>query len=525
MDPIQTPPPFAGINNKIPKVALEFPFCQSLLNFNLTEEGARLRQGDSVPYTWAVPSGSRMKGLINYTDNQFFGWYFDGATSEMIIRAVQVGVNVNTSAALGEDDYYPLYFNNYLFFFNDNLYAPGIAYNGSTFAAVGYTAASGTFLPKGGNVYKNRAYIIQSGEPAYWYTEIDAISGTVKKVNLATVISEKQNLFAIGSFTQVSANGSRVIQCFVFENGEVLFYDGSYPDSANWGLVGRAQLGTPLSPHLITYQGDSLVIARHGLVSLRDLFLTGSSEGSSLTLSDNIGALWKQYAAFGQYSRGVWDKINERLLVVFPVRFPSLYSSASFPGQTFFVFFSNLKAWTVHFNGEIFLPAPPGTANLNNGLIYSNNSVYSSSFYPATGSNNFSIIKKESNTVGSDPTYTDDSWNDGTTQVPYPYEIISAPLKTGRAYIQKVEAVDVLIESDLYDETQYTLIADFGVMESDAQYIPNPGTGTFQKPQANIGIEGSYVQYKISGATVEDKTIGYVFYGANIWETIGESPR
>ena len=48
MQPIALPPPFAGVWQKTPKISIEPPFCESLLNFNVTQDGIELRHGDSV---------------------------------------------------------------------------------------------------------------------------------------------------------------------------------------------------------------------------------------------------------------------------------------------------------------------------------------------------------------------------------------------------------------------------------------------------------------------------------------------
>lgn len=108
----------------------------------------------------------------------------------------------------------------------------------------------------------------------------------------------------------------------------------------------------------------------------------------------------------------------------------------------------------------------------------------------------------------------------------YDYEIISAPIANGRAYITKAAGMDVIQETDINDWTSYQFIKDLGVDETAAQSLPTAPTG-LQKPFVNMGIEGSYIQYKISGTTAYDvtKTVGLTIYGTNIWLDNGKSPR
>ena len=131
-----------------------------------------------------------------------------------------------------------------------------------------------------------------------------------------------------------------------------------------------------------------------------------------------------------------------------------------------------------------------------------------------------SIIEKEGATdfvdVNAQPS--------GGTSFGYYYETISAPVSDGRAFVQKGEGVDVIMQSDLYNETDHNLIKDFGVLTTESQKIPDQGTG-LQKPFINIGIEGSYIQHKISGTTTTGKSVGLTIYGTNFWRELGNSPR
>lgn len=99
------------------------------------------------------------------------------------------------------------------------------------------------------------------------------------------------------------------------------------------------------------------------------------------------------------------------------------------------------------------------------------------------------------------------------------------PLANGRAYVQKGEGVDVIVSADLHTETNYYLIKDFGVQITTAQKAGVTLSGGPEKPFINMGIEGTYIQYKISGTTSASKVLGYKLFGLNFWVEMGESPR
>ena len=120
--------------------------------------------------------------------------------------------------------------------------------------------------------------------------------------------------------------------------------------------------------------------------------------------------------------------------------------------------------------------------------------------------------------------FTDTSVETGNALLAYPYELISAPVSNGRAFVQMCGGLDVIMKSDLYSQTDFSLISDLGVKTSEVQKIPDQGT-SLQKPFVNVGIEGSYIQYKVSGTTTTGKSVGLELYGFNFYQDNGTSPR
>lgn len=517
MQPIPLPAPYAGVDELTPVIALESPFCENLLNYNLTRAGAILRNGDSILSFLAI--GSRSPKAIGvysesvsiavlYTTNT--AWYFYNANTEALLLT-------DAGAVSGGSLVTPFRFNNRLFFFiNSGFGSPGYVYDGATVAALGYTGSG--FSPLGGVAYKGRPYIAESGEAAYWYGDIGQITGALTKIDLTTVVSDSSDtLTAIGTVTLADNVSTVALIAFIFASGEVLFYSGSYPNSATWALAGTASIGKPTGPRCtIAYQGDTIVLTETGVFSLRELFLKGAEGAQDLSINSRIQKSWTALvetisssllsAVNRSQIRGVWDKVNGRLVISLP---GYLSLGALVRGSYYFIFNTELKSWYFHRSQGV------TSTGFINDICYQNNKVL---LLGDSTTGDLVVWSKEGATG-----FTDRSDTDAVEQ-PFSYEVKSAPVSTGRAYVSKAAGLDVIVNSDLYAETDYNFVCDLGVQTTTSQKV-NGVSGSLQKPFVNIGIEGSYIQYKISGTTVTGKTVGYQLYGVNLWQDSGTSPR
>jgi hypothetical protein len=303
----------------------------------------------------------------------------------------------------------------------------------------------------------------------------------------------------------------------------VLFYTGDYPNADNWSLVGRATVAQPLDfQSWFPYQGDTLLLTDAGVVSLRDLFLKGSEEGASLTLSSNAEKTWVSLVKairtalsnpigpiFAGYAdgriRGVYDSINSRLVISFPYYLAS--NGAAGFGNFYFIFDTQLLAWSFHRSGTVF------TLVNFDAAFYKGKVLVASSNEAIT---QYSVRVKEGGTSFMD------KLNDGTTEVGYEYEAKFAPVPFTKDRVHSILSIEPILQSDLYGQTNYNLIADFGRQTTDDQKV-DALTTSVQKPLVNVGITGAnFVQVKISGTTVTAKTVGLTLYGCNVQYEAGE---
>jgi hypothetical protein len=98
------------------------------------------------------------------------------------------------------------------------------------------------------HVYKSRSYFASSEEPAFWYSEINALGGTITKFPIDRVADSSGNVIDIKSWTRDGGSGPDDYFVIFLDTGEVLVYTGSNPgDASDWSIVGRYKLGKVLA--------------------------------------------------------------------------------------------------------------------------------------------------------------------------------------------------------------------------------------------------------------------------------------
>ncbi len=112
-------------------------------------------------------------------------------------------------------------------------------------------------LPIGGNnpekfrrihVFKSRSYFSTGEEPAFWYSAVNALGGSLTRFPIDRVARSSGNVIDINSLTRDGGSGPDDFFVIFLDSGEVLIYQGSNPgDASDWALVGRYKLGRVLT--------------------------------------------------------------------------------------------------------------------------------------------------------------------------------------------------------------------------------------------------------------------------------------
>jgi hypothetical protein len=439
-----------------------------------------------------------------------------------------------------------MYFRNRLYiFFNTATLAPGVNYDGSTFAVTGYTGSSLT--PVAGTVFKNRAYLVQLDAASYWYSEIDAVTGACTSVDLSGITEQKTTLSCIASFTLSDQSTTEEIMTFIMGNGEVLFYTGSYPDSPTWGLAGKAKIGNPVGYNsTIKYQGDTLVLCDSGVVSLRELFLRGATASQQVSINSRIQNSWKTLvtaarAFFGTSAgpiipntsggivgniRGVYETSTDRIIITFPCGF---FTSGAFDLliNTYFIFDTLLQSWTIHNTQTNSAGANYG--NVNDICYYKNKTRVLYQVSPAPANSYVTVGTKEGATSSSSFPFDDLNPTElaaAGDAIPYNYKMVTAPIPMSKTQVTLLTGFEVILKTDTYIGTtrnSWKLIGDFGAIETTTQQSQPVNTNIY-KTLVNVGIEANYVQIELAGGTQQSPpaTVGLNLYAMNIWHDNGE---
>lgn len=506
------PPPYQGERDDIPLAAIKNPFAQYVTNYNLDTGVPTLRRGDSVWFNDLVNTSQFFMSVDTYgtsTAQQMFATFVDSGPNIRISDVSTAGTAtlVRTVAGVTTTDVATVFFNNRLIYFFKSAVTPQ-DYDGAAWGASGYTF-SANFNPFGGTTYKNRGYYISlgaglAGSAKYCYTEIDAIAGATTDVDLSTLISKSAYLYGIRSISLSEGIQQETVLAFIFNTGEVLVYSGSYPNSSNWAIVGKFLISEPVDFHpFIDARGDSFVITRANLVSLRTLFTQGVDVATQKGLSAPIPNRWRQVIQLNppgntQNIKGIYDPLNDRLII----STWSAYDHSGVPiAGTFFRLIYSFKSQSWY---EAY-----GFQNVGNkGLCYYKDAIY---FCP----NNYrSIVKVEGASV-----YADEQINDNPP-VGFPFQLRTAPLYTENFGTNSTVGIECLSTTDLHAETQYKLIANLGQQETVPQVLPNQGTGV-QNPYINIGINANYLQLDISGTSSAASVLGAQFFAFNLWSEKG----
>lgn len=530
MPSVVLPPTYRGENSQYPEISIQSPFCARMENFNNKKQSVNVRNGISRVLKI---SGEIPMAVASYGSSTIFTltWEESGVsdtinfynTNGSLAHTASAGSLISTSEVA------TLTFRGYLmWFFTSGSFVSGslnqVFYNGSTWGSLASYAYSGNWIAFGGNVYKNRAYFINrhSGTSGcvYGYTEIDAISGTVAQVDLRSVVSSACSLYIIRTISTTEATTQEAVQAFIFSNGEVLVYGGSYPDSPNWALISRFQISKPIYYNsFVDAQGDSFILTESEILSLRNLFITGYQQEKSQGIGSLINNRWRQIikalvldqpsSSYKFRIKGVYDEVDNRLIISLPIYVdPDTAATSQRPFRLVYDF--NLSGWYEEFTGE------EANITINNsiGTAYAGGKVYTVNYVKPSTVDYAVLISWDTETD-----FLDDTLDQDSTQG-IPYKLRTAPLPINKYGASAISGVEAICKSDLYPQTNYKFIADLGRQSSGNQAIPAQGTDV-AKPMMNVGIQGATTaQLEISGTSVS-ASVGLELYGFNVWFSEG----
>ncbi len=517
------PPPYKGENYQFPLISIQNPNCERMENFNNKGGILALRKGHDnfaiIASTSAValnlssyspPFTTKLFLMVQNVVAATPGlrWYD--------ITAGGAGTLVNTVAVGGDDEIHTLYYNGYLYYMGETtLSGAPIYYNGSAWGAAAMTWPS-AFNPFGGNVYKNRGYFAERQGTRYVYTNIDQVgnsANTPTAVDLKSIISSPAFLYGIRSISSTQATTQQNVQAFLFSNGEILVYSGSYPDSADWSLDSRFKISELIYNNtFIDAKGDTFIFSKTEILSLRNLFLTGYDQERAAGIGASIQPRWAQIVqgltALSSdtpiYIKGIYDEKLDRLVLNLPRYVDPVTGAVVSNSSAQLIYDFILGAWYEYW--QVYSVA----AGLSLSACYCDGAIYN------TAQPNGSAVAYKLDSLA---TFVDDDLA-GTGTAGIVYKNRSAPLPIAKFGANAIDGVEAICKTDLYPQTNYKFIGDLGRVSTAAQVLPDQGSSV-AKPMMNVGLQSVITtQLEISGTSVSS-SLGLEIYALNVWYNQG----
>lgn len=261
--------------------------------------GVTSRRGSRV-WTTGGLGGGQVETLFTYAGNAGTEKMFAFANHKIYDCSTfnTTGTDVTAGSAITSNRWQGFNFGGYGVVFN-GADVPR-KYSGSAWTDAVFTGSGLT--PENliqGTIYRAREYIVEKDTLAYWYGGTNNVTGALVKVDLSTIFQRGGYLMAVGTWTRDSGNGPEDYFVAISSTGEYLLYQGPDPSSSDWTIVGRFQMGAPISRRCFVTVGPELVvICQDGLVPLSRALQRGMVDnGSNAALSAKIQPTFTQAAS------------------------------------------------------------------------------------------------------------------------------------------------------------------------------------------------------------------------------------
>lgn len=194
--------------------------------------------------------------------------------------------------------------------------------------------------------WKRRLWFVEKNSTFAWYSETDAITGTLTRFDLGPFAKHGGRLAFIANWTIDAGEGIDDLIVFGFENGDILIYKGTDPSSSStFAIVGTYFVGALVLGRrgFTTFGGDLVILSELGLQPVSYVTRGGQSLLRA-SGTDYLGKIQPRFAELvPQFPSSLdWDLTlipKENLLMV---SIPSNQSTVF----TQYALYTNTNAWT-----------------------------------------------------------------------------------------------------------------------------------------------------------------------------------
>lgn len=165
--------------------------------------------------------------------------------------------------------------------------------------------------------YRSRLYFLQLSTPitanirtSLFYGGVDAVTGALTEFPFKSLLKLGGYGVFIGSVTRAKDFSEDELLCIISDQGEILVYQGDYPGSSTWGLIGHYFVPRPLGPKSFFYIGANLcIVTGQGVIPMSEV-MGGTATGTYLTLSDAITPSFTDAATTTLLDNYAWCGVN-----------------------------------------------------------------------------------------------------------------------------------------------------------------------------------------------------------------------
>ena len=284
-------------------------------NFYPNQGSTDLRNGYEV---WATGMGGAVESLYEWS----------GATSRKLISAAGGKIwdatlkAAATQLKLGftNNRWQGVNFKGRLFLVN-GADAPQ-DFDGTTVNSTAWTGPASINSLVNVNSYRNRLYFVQGNTAKIWYGGIEAITGALTEFDLSAAGRIGGSLMLMATWTQGTETGANEFAVFVMDTGECLIYSGAYPAAADWSLIGRFKLGTPMGRRAAFNTGSQLLlITNTGVEDFSTLIQVGIENAGTAISRKITNAFTDVVKIYGNLFgwQGIYYPKGTRILINVPI--------------------------------------------------------------------------------------------------------------------------------------------------------------------------------------------------------------
>lgn len=208
--------------------------------------------------------------------------------------------------------------------------------------------------------YKSRLYVAVGTDVEY--SEVAAITGTMAGAFPFASLLDGQSILRMFSVT-VSPNLTTENVFVVFGSaGKVLVYQGDYPNSTSWQIIGSYDMPTPISNvGFVEVDGDIFVATNKYGYWFRDLFTGGAQtayDNSPTRPIENLWAActWSSNVLLPEVAHAFYDQITDSVIIQCSEQ-ATLSNVANYENEgAYFVYSRKYKAWYLWLMTPMFTP-------------------------------------------------------------------------------------------------------------------------------------------------------------------------